>query len=289
MIGSLTPQSKRKRSWSYRYDLPREKGAPRRQKEVVLRGTRDEVEAEIIRIQNKLLHGIPDDPKAMTVTALLVRWLGAVRSHVRAKTFERYSEIVHRHLIPRFGGIQLVKLQSVAIPDAWTQALAETHVTKTRGQRVKWNPRTIRHHHRVLRRALQQAVEWHLIPVNPANAVRPPKPLPATIRILSEEQSAGLLQALEGDRLLIPVLLGVACGLRRGEILALRWEHVHLDTTPATLSVVATLEQVGNDVRPIDPKTRRSRRQITLPAFVVQALRRHRVEQAKQKLVLGSA
>jgi integrase len=82
--------------------------------------------------------------------------------------------------------------------------------------------------HRVLKKALKQAVRWKKLNANPADNADPPKVEPSTMQIYDIEQTIALIEALRGSRMLIPALLAVLCGLRRGEIAALRWGRVTL-------------------------------------------------------------
>ena len=100
-------------------------------------------------------------------------------------------------------------------------------------------------------------------------------------------QTADLLNKLRSSSLYLPVLLAAATGMRRGELLALRWRDVDLSTSRATIS--QALEQTKEGVRFKTPKTDRSRRTIALPKFAVDALETHRKEQAEQRLKLGPA
>jgi integrase len=102
--------------------------------------------------------------------------------------------------------------------------------------------------------------------------------------ILTMEQSARLLEGIEHTRVYGPVLLALATGMRRGEVLALRWKNVDLDR--ATLRVMESLEQTRAGLRFKAPKTERTRA-ITLPAFAVENLRRLKRSQAEELLMLG--
>src|SRR2546427_1146270 len=101
---------------------------------------------------------------------------------------------------------------------------------------------------------------------------------------LSVEQSAKLLQALDRSVVYSPTLIAIATGMRRGEILALRWKNVDLDR--GLVRVVESLEQTKAGIRFKAPKTERSRA-ITLPAFAIAELRRWKRSQAEALLTLG--
>jgi integrase len=85
-------------------------------------------------------------------------------------------------------------------------------------------------------------------------------------------QTAELIEALRGTRLLIPVMLAVLCGLRRGEIIALRWRNVDLHR--GKISVVESAEQTASGVRYKSPKSGRGRA-VALSSFMVEELRAH--------------
>ena len=134
--------------------------------------------------------------------------------------------------------------------------------------------------------ALQHAVRWKLLVRNPADAVEPPKVERREMQVLDEHQTKRLLAVVRGTRLYIPVLLAVTTGLRRGEILALRWQDVDLDR--GTLAVRRSLEQTRGGNRFKEPKTKRAGRVVSLPALTIEALRKHRVAQAKERLLICS-
>jgi Site-specific recombinase XerD len=102
------------------------------------------------------------------------------------------------------------------------------------------------------------------------------------MQFLDAEQSAAMLRAAEGTCLYLPLLLALGTGMRRGELLALRWHDVDLDG--GTLVVARTVEEAFDKLSAKEPKTTKSRRRITLPGVVVDALRAERTEQAKKTL-----
>src|SRR5262249_10222726 len=144
--------------------------------------------------------------------------------------------------------------------------------------------RTVTHMHRVLREALQQAVRWQILARNPADAVKPPKVERKQMSVLDTEAMADLIEAARPYRIFVPILLGALCGLRRGEIAALRWRSVDLDK--GQLSVVASIEETKAGCREKETKSGRVL-SVALPATLVEELRRHRVEQAQELLQVG--
>jgi integrase len=138
--------------------------------------------------------------------------------------------------------------------------------------------------HRVLREALQQALRWQILARNPADAVKPPKVERKQMKVLDADATAALIEAARPYRIFVPILLGVLCGLRRGEIAALRWRSVDLET--GQLRVVASIEQTKAGCREKETKSGRDR-VLALPAMLVAELRRHRAEQAQELLQLG--
>jgi integrase len=139
--------------------------------------------------------------------------------------------------------------------------------------------------HVVLKGALAQAVKWEMLVRNPAAAVDAPKAGHATImRTYDLGRTAELIEAVRGKRIFVPTILAVLCGLRRGEIAALRWRNV--DLVKGQLTVVQSAEQTKAGVRYKEPKSGRART-IALPTTVVAELKTQRIQQAQDFLKVG--
>ena len=115
--------------------------------------------------------------------------------------------------------------------------------------------------------------------------MKPPRPPSREIVILTKPDVATLLRAAEPTWLYLPVLVAVTTGMRRGELLGLRWSDI--DLKAARLTVNQSMERVRGQVVFKSPKTAKSRRTITLPALTVEAIVRHRSAQAEERLRLG--
>jgi len=134
---------------------------------------------------------------------------------------------------------------------------------------------------------LSQTVKWRLILRNPENFVDPPRPECHEVRTLSEDETAVLLSAAKSTRLYIPVLFAVATGLRRGEVLGLRWSDVDLEN--GVLSVRRSLTATKSGLVFKQSKTAQSSRQVSLLPLILDVLGDHRTEQQRNRLALGPA
>ncbi|WP_291684923.1 site-specific integrase, partial [Bradyrhizobium sp.] len=119
-----------------------------------------------------------------------------------------------------------------------------------------------------------------------ADAVEPPKVEWRPMQTYDLSQTAELIEAVRDTSLLVPTLLAVLCGLRRGEVCALRWRNVDLVT--GQISVVESLEQTKSGLRFKSPKSGKGRT-VALSATMVEELRAHRIKRAEDLLRLGIA
>ena len=145
-------------------------------------------------------------------------------------------------------------------------------------------PSTVRYMHVILKASMRQAVRWQILARNPVDAVDPPKIGRAAMTTYDLAQTADLIDATRGTRIAITVILAVLCGLRRGEIAALRWRNINLGA--AQLAVTESAEQTKASIRYKKPKNGKGRT-VALSARVVNELRSHRVQQAQELLKLG--
>jgi integrase len=294
MKGNITRRGKD--SWRLKFDIGRDpaNGKRRTAYKTVRAKTKSEAQAELRRELSRYDAGAWVEPNRLTVATYLETWLtDHAATEVSAKTAERYGELLRHHVIPHVGAVALAKLAPVHI-----QSLRTTLLTEGRRPRARaaadagpapapsgLAPQTVKHVYRVLRRALRQAVKLRLIAVNPTDAVDPPKVERAEVRALTDDEAGRVLTAAKGTQLYLPVLIALTTGLRRGELLALRWDDIDLDG--GLFSVRQSLEETAAGLRFKPPKTKRSRRTITLPAVAVAALREHDKAQKEQRLRAG--
>jgi integrase len=243
-------------------------------------GSKRQVQVECARLLTEIKNGTHIDPSRMTVAAFFERWIEHMQGQVSPRSHERYAELCRKNIAPLLGGLALTKLQPAHISAAYAKALASGR----RDGKGGLSARTVAQMHCVLREALQQALRWQLLARNPADAVKPPKVERRQMSVLDTDAATDLIEAARPYRIFVPILLGVLCGLRRGEIAALRWRSVDLDA--GQLMVVASVEQTKAGCREKETKSGRARN-VALPATLVEELRRHRAKQAQELLQVG--
>jgi integrase len=268
--------------WAIVIDLLDQATGKRRRKWHSFAGTKRQAQVECARLVSALQGGSYLEPAKISVAAHMERWLEHVRSQVSPKTFERYCGVVRGHIMPALGAVLLTKLQPAQISEMYAKALSSGR----RDGKGGLSAASVLYMHRLLKEALAVAVsEWRLLPWNPAGSIKAPKVKRKQMRALDTAETAALLEASRAYRLFIPVMLAVTCGLRRGEICALRWRHVELSGA-AQLAVTGSTEQTKKGIREKETKSGRART-VALTAFAVEELRRHKMRQAEELLRLG--
>jgi integrase len=254
----------------------------RRRKWHSFAGTKRQAQVECARLVSALQGGLYLEPAKITVAAHMERWLEHVRSQVSPKTFERYCGVVRGNILPALGAVLVTKPQPAQISEMYARALASGRRDGSGGL----SPASVLYMHRLLKQALAVAVsEWRLLPWNPADPIKGPKIKRKTMRALDTAETAALLEAVRPYRLFIPVMLAVTCGLRRGEICALRWRNVELSGA-AQLAVSGSTEQTKGGTREKGTKSERPRT-VALTALAMEELRRHKTRQAEELLRVG--
>ncbi|GJE41859.1 tyrosine-type recombinase/integrase [Methylobacterium soli] len=266
--------------WAVILDLRDPDTGKRRRKWHSFTGTKREAQKECARLITEMQGGDYVEPSKETLSLFVDRWLDHIRSQVSPRTHERYTELARKNVVPFLGSAVLTKLRPEQISAAYAKAL----VSGRRDGSGGLAPRTVHHMHRILRQALGQAVKWRILARNPADAVDPPKVERAKMRAFDAHETALLLAHFRPTRMFIPVVLGALCGLRRGEVTALRWRAV--DCAAGQLAIVESTEQTTRGTRSKETKSGRARR-VALPSFALEELRQHRLRQAEELLRIG--
>ncbi len=218
----------------------------------------------------------------LTVAAWMTSWLEGVKGTVKPRTWDRYHQLLTAHAIPTIGKVALTRLSPERLERLYREKVESG-----------LSPRTVHHLHTVLGTALEKALKRRKVAQNVARLADPPRVGRYKPRPLTPEQCKAFLAAAAEDRFAALYTLAVYTGARLGELLALSWNHVDLDT--GTIEITGTLQRQASDgKRPgalviEETKTERSNRTLRLAPAAVDALRRHGVHQLEERLEAGSA
>lgn len=271
---------RRGKSWAVVIELERDPlTGKRRQKWYSVRGTKKDAERRLAELLHQVAIGEYVEPTKLTVGEFLQRWLrDYAQGAVRWTTLDSYRWLTEKHILPALGHIPLSHLKPLDLQQFYAQKLAGGRLDGRGGLA----PRSVQYMHGLLREALGSAVKWQLLARNPAEAVDPPRRERAEMQVLDVGDVQAFLEAARGTRYYALWVLDVTTGLRRGEMLGLRWQDIDLEA--GTLAVRQTLVCVRGKVL-IQPraKTQASLRVVSLPEAAVEALRTHRAQQEDER------
>lgn len=200
-------------------------------------------------------------------------WLKTAKRDLRARSFEKYAGIVRLHISPRVGTIPIARLRPQRIADFYDELLDDGR-----------SPATVRYVHAVLHRALQQAVSWRILGINPSDAVRAPRAARSEVQPFTPAQTQQLVEGIAGDGLEVLVILALRTAMRLGELLGLRWSDV--DPDRQTIKVQRELYRHKGEWMTDDPKSGQ-RRSIRVETDTIGMLRSYRIERAEHFLAIG--
>ncbi|MEU1941387.1 tyrosine-type recombinase/integrase [Streptomyces sp. NPDC020125] len=263
----------------------------------------DDVHDKLTRLKADSQSGIPVVTSKLSLGEYLTYWLANVaRIKVRPTTYAAYETLVRIYLAPGLGKKKLARLTARDIrtflaTTARTCQCCAQGKDKARPERKRRccalgkccesypSDRTVRFLLVLLRAALQHAVREDELPRNVAKNVELSMGTKREIEPLTVKEGRQFLAAARGNRLWAAYELAVRIGLRRGEVLGLRWKDV--DLTDGTITIRQTLQRVGGELLIAAPKTHRSARRVALPAECVTALRSRRAQQHGDRLASG--
>lgn len=274
-----------KDSFQIKFDIGADpKTGERRIRYVSFRGTKREANLKLAELLTSVGKGSYVDGSKITVAehvnARIALWEGS--GEISAKTAERYQQLADNQINPFIGVKVLQKLRTIDI-EAWHTDL------KVRGRKDGkggLHNRTIGHAHRVLSKALREAARHDLVVKNVAADESAPSVGDEEIIILTPEQLSALPIKLQGKPLYTRALMLVYTGMRRGELLALKWGRVSFEAKE--INIQEALEQTkAHGIRAKRPKSKNSRRAIKMPDIVVTVLQEHRKRLLEWRMSLG--
>lgn len=267
---------KRGRGYAVVVELPKDPVTGKRRQKWQSARTKKDAERLLAETLHSVDQGTFVEPSTMTVAEYLRHWLTTIEPTIRPSSFYRFTGAVNQRFIPAFGSTPLAKLSPLQVQAAYAQWQADG-----------LSPSTVALYHNILHRSLSQAEKWQRIARNVCDLVDPPHEVNPEMKTWSLEQARTFLETTRTDDLAALWLLAIHTGMRRGEMLALRWDDV--DFRKQTLAIRRTVTRGFDGIGFGEPKSAAGRRQLAIPAVCVDALRSHRARQNEQRLALGTA
>ena len=251
-----------------------EKGRPKTKN--VLAKTKSECSAKLKALKASLQEQKPEKPKGdMTFGTWLDHWYQReCKPQIRPKTQADYENRIYQHIIPELGSIPLAKLTAADLQQFYNRLKEGGRLLRVDQYGPGLSDRMVKSCHVTCRVALDQAVAQGLILKNPALSCKAPITRPKEMQVLTGEEIQRLLIQAKEDGCFELLLLELSTGLRRGEILALRWDD--LDFRTGVLRVERQVQRIRGKLVVSQPKTRASSRSILLPTPVLKILEQYR-------------
>jgi integrase len=273
-----------KRSWELKFDAGRDPATGKRKVQYhSFKGTKREAQIKLAELIASVGKGAYVEPHKVTVAdfvrARVDQWEAA--GDISARTAQRYRQLVENQIVPYLGATLLQKLRPLDV-EAWHAALRNGGRVRGKGGVAA---RTTGHAHRILGKALRDAARNGILSRNVVSEHSAPKVTDDEMVIVQDV--TGLAEKLREWRLGTVAMVSMFTGARLGEVLALRWNRVDLDG--GVVKVREALEQTkAHGIRFKSPKSRASRRDVTLPDMLVEVLRDHRKAALELRMQLGA-
>lgn len=271
-------------NWYVVVEVDRDTNGKRRQKWHGGYRTRKEAETARVEILHTMNTGSYVEPTKTTLQDWAIgTWLPLISDRVKPSTLDSYRRNLQIHVLPALGQRQIRSLTPTMLNQLYADLLSSGHRVTGDGLSAK----TVRYVHTILHKVLSDAVDLGVLSTNVADRAKPPRPRgnsPTEIKSWTPKELRRFLELVDGHRLEAAWHLAALTGMRRAEVLGLRWRD--LDLHAARLSVRQALVSVGYEIAMSTPKTHQART-IDLDAGTVERLRLHRERQLKERQEWG--
>lgn len=246
--------------------------------------TKKQAQELLVKKLNELQTGTFVEPNEMTLAELLKQWMEVYcQANLRPTTYATHDSYIKNHIIPELGAIPLAKLKPLQIQKFLAGKLRSGRADKGTGG---LSPNTVKYFHKIIRKALDQAVKWELVQRNVADAVTPPKTPQGAPKAWASADAKKFLGYVADHRLYPLYLLAISTGMRRGELIGLRWADIDRDRKALSVKQTIVVGEKGRSIAS-ETKTDSSKRAIALSPAILAALEKHRKSQREELLSLG--
>lgn len=282
MNGSVT---RRGDGWAYMFDIGPDPATGKRRRRSRSGFKTQRAATQAMREAMRAVEfGVTAPGETPNLAAFVDEWLAGRRQSLRPSTWSSYEDVLTGRVVPRLGALRLDKLTAKHIGELAVNLERNGGRDERRGPGL--SARTVRYTLTVLTRALNDAVKRGFIARNPAEHVDRPRVAKKEMAWWCVDEARTFLNYTTGDRLETLWVLALTTGMRRGELLGLKWDDIDFDA--GRLAVRRTLVTVDYAIRWSEPKTAASRRVVALDPGTVTALKRHRVRQNEDRLAVGA-
>lgn len=237
-------------------------------------------------VQKNIVHSPADEPidKGLLFSEFMLRWLAMMKHKVEFITYASYYNVVTNHVIPYFESKKLLLKEVLPshIQDYYQYELDENGVTTN----------TVLHYHANIRAALQHALKTDLIATNPADKIERPKKNEFFGSFYNHQEINFLFDKVKGELIELAVILAAFYGLRRSEVVGLKWTAINFENK--TISIRHTVTPVyfeGQEhlIEKDRTKNKSSRRTLPLVPAFEDLLLRIRELQVLNKAICGNS
>jgi integrase len=251
--------------WQAVVELPPDPKTGKRRRKWLYADSRSEVKRLANKLEDRIASGNFVEPSKLTVEGYLLQWLEDYCTNLSPTTLESYTVYIKKHIIPFLGNFKLQKLKPIDIQRFYNDEFEKGY-----------SGTTVLHEHRLLHKALDDAMKNYLIERNPIDMVEAPKPNNFKPQIYDETNFNNLLKSISGTEDELPIILAGLLGLRRGEVFGLRWKDVNLEEK--TITINQTLIYVDKQFIFKPPKSETSKRTISIPENIIPILKKYRAK-----------
>ncbi|MFL0363158.1 tyrosine-type recombinase/integrase [Pseudobacillus sp. 179-B 2D1 NHS] len=261
--------------WYYVIEQGKDSNGKRKQKKKRGFKTQKEAKAALTKALHELNTGTYIEPSSQKLGEYLIQWLDFKKTSVAESTYKTYYYNLRTHILPELENITLANLKPMHIQQFYAKLLNEKHL----------NHNTVRKVHTMLVNALERAVKFDMVLKNAAKLVDPPKESKSEMEVWDVDEVLTFLETAKESHLYMVYLIAINTGMRQGEILGLSWEGVNLDD--GVIYVKQTLSNDGKTLK-ATTKTAAGMRTVAIPDELIAELKRHKLEQKKHRLRVGS-
>lgn len=278
--GSGTIRQRKDGRWEARFTVGRDPGTGKQVQRSVYADTQREVQQKLRQALASVDAGAFVEPSKMTVSQWLEAWLKEYTGDVKPYTKRAYATNIKNHIIPALGALRLEKLTPLQVQKFYNECMREPKSLK---------PKTVKNIHGVLHSALKQAVMNGMIRSNPTESCTIPRIERMEIKPFDDAAEKSFLKAIEGDKYERLFIVDLYTGMRKGEILGLRWSDIDFDQGTITIARQLQVEPFKGGRYYLAPLKNDKERIITPAPYVMQILRDQRRYQNEARLLAGSA